>query len=61
MPIAVKNLFDVAGLSTRAGSKIMRNAPPATQDAPILQQLTSAGAILLGALNMDEFALRIRY
>jgi aspartyl-tRNA(Asn)/glutamyl-tRNA(Gln) amidotransferase subunit A len=56
VPIAVKNLFDVRGLPTRAGSKIFRNAPPATADAPLLQSLTDAGAILLGALNMDEFA-----
>jgi AtzE family amidohydrolase len=56
VPIAVKNLFDVAGLPTRAGSKIRRTAPPAIADAPILQRLTQAGAVLLGALNMDEFA-----
>jgi len=56
VPIAVKNLFDVGGLSTRAGSKILRDAPPATADAPVLARLTRAGAVLLGALNMDEFA-----
>ncbi len=56
VPIAVKNLFDVAGLATRAGSKIMRDAAPAKRDAPILQHLIDAGAVLLGALNMDEFA-----
>jgi AtzE family amidohydrolase len=56
VPIAVKNLFDVRGLATRAGSKIFRDAPPASEDAPILKRLTNAGAVLLGALNMDEFA-----
>jgi aspartyl-tRNA(Asn)/glutamyl-tRNA(Gln) amidotransferase subunit A len=56
VPIAVKNLFDVQGLATRAGSKIFRDAPPATADAPTLVRLTAAGAVLLGALNMDEFA-----
>jgi aspartyl-tRNA(Asn)/glutamyl-tRNA(Gln) amidotransferase subunit A len=56
VPIAVKNLFDVQGLTTIAGSKILRDAPPAAADAPLLAKLTSAGALLLGALNMDEFA-----
>jgi AtzE family amidohydrolase len=56
VPIAVKNLFDVAGLTTRAGSKILRDNPPAAADAPVLKKLTNAGAVLLGALNMDEFA-----
>lgn len=56
VPVAVKNLFDVRGLATRAGSKILRDAPPATADAPLLTRLMNAGAVLLGALNMDEFA-----
>jgi AtzE family amidohydrolase len=56
VPIAVKNLFDIAGLPTRAGSKIQRGAKPAKADAPILARLTRAGAVLLGALNMDEYA-----
>ncbi len=56
VPIAVKNLFDVAGLPTRAGSKIRRNKKPATADAPVLARLIRAGAVLLGALNMDEYA-----
>ncbi len=56
VPVAVKNLFDVRGLATRAGSKIFRDAPPAQEDAPILTRLVNAGAVLLGALNMDEFA-----
>jgi aspartyl-tRNA(Asn)/glutamyl-tRNA(Gln) amidotransferase subunit A len=56
VPIAVKNLFDIAGLPTRAGSQIYRNALPAAADAPLLARLAAAGAVLLGALNMDEFA-----
>ena len=56
VPIAVKNLVDVQGLPTRAGSKIRRDAAPAATDAPVLAKLTQAGAVLLGALNMDEFA-----
>lgn len=56
VPVAVKNLFDIEGLPTVAGSKILRDAPPATADAPVLARLLAAGAVLLGALNMDEFA-----
>jgi aspartyl-tRNA(Asn)/glutamyl-tRNA(Gln) amidotransferase subunit A len=56
VPIAVKNLFDVEGIATRAGSKILRDAPPARADAPVLARLVEAGASCLGALNMDEFA-----
>jgi AtzE family amidohydrolase len=56
VPIAVKNLFDIRGLTTRAGSKILRDRPPAAADAPVLARLIAAGAVLLGALNMDEFA-----
>lgn len=56
VPFAVKNLFDVEGLPTRAGSKIRRTAPPAMADAPHITRLCKAGAVLLGALNMDEFA-----
>jgi AtzE family amidohydrolase len=56
VPVAVKNLYDVSGLPTRAGSRIYRHAPPAAADAPALARLIQAGAIMLGALNMDEFA-----
>ncbi len=56
VPFAVKNLFDVAGIPTRAGSKINRERAPASADAPLIQRLESAGAILLGALNMGEYA-----
>ena len=55
-PFAVKNLFDIEGLPTRAGSKINRDRAPATQDATLLARLEAAGAILVGALNMGEYA-----
>jgi amidase/aspartyl-tRNA(Asn)/glutamyl-tRNA(Gln) amidotransferase subunit A len=56
VPFAVKNLFDIAGLATLAGSKIEREAAPASRDAFLVRQLESAGAVLVGALNMDEYA-----
>ena len=55
-PFAVKNLFDVAGVVTIAGSKIRQEAAPAAHDAALVQRLKAADAILVGALNMDEFA-----
>jgi len=55
-PFAVKNLFDIKGLVTLAGSKIDAERPPAAADAFILRKLNDAGAILVGALNMDEYA-----
>ena len=56
VPFAVKNLFDIAGLTTLAGSKINAQNPPATQDAAAVATLKRAGAVLVGALNMDEYA-----
>jgi amidase/aspartyl-tRNA(Asn)/glutamyl-tRNA(Gln) amidotransferase subunit A len=56
VPFAVKNLFDIAGLPTLAGSKIERDAPPAARDALLVRRLEAAGAICVGALNMDEYA-----
>ncbi len=56
VPFAVKNLFDVSGIPTRAGSKINRERTPAAADAPLIARLESAGAILVGALNMGEYA-----
>lgn len=56
VPFAVKNLIDVAGLPTLAGSKINRDHPPAVSDAPLVTRLEAAGAILVGALNMGEYA-----
>jgi aspartyl-tRNA(Asn)/glutamyl-tRNA(Gln) amidotransferase subunit A len=56
VPFAVKNLFDVAGIATLAGSKINRDRPPATADATLIARLEAAGAVLVGALNMGEYA-----
>lgn len=56
VPFAVKNVFDVAGLTTLAGSKINRENPPARADAAVVQALRSGGAVLVGTLNMDEYA-----
>jgi AtzE family amidohydrolase len=56
VPFGVKDLFDVAGLTTLAGSKINAERLPATQDATLVTRLKQAGAILVGAQNMDEYA-----
>ena len=56
VPYAVKNLFDIEGITTLAGSKIERDKPAAKADAVLVQRLDAAGALLLGALNMDEYA-----
>ncbi|MHC5769430.1 MAG: AtzE family amidohydrolase [Nostoc sp.] len=56
VPFAVKNLFDIAGLTTLAGSKINAVNSAATQDATAVAKLKQAGAVLVGALNMDEYA-----
>jgi 1-carboxybiuret hydrolase len=52
----VKNLFDVQGLTTRAGSKINRDLEPAPRDAALIERMEAAGAVLVGALNMGEYA-----
>jgi 1-carboxybiuret hydrolase len=56
VPFAVKNLFDIAGLPTLAGSKIEADRRPATRDAVLVRRLEAEGAVLVGALNMDEYA-----
>lgn len=56
VPFAVKNLFDVAGERTLSGSRIAASARPATRDATAIRRLEAAGAVLVGALNMDEYA-----
>lgn len=53
---AFKNFYDFAGLTTRAGSIILADNPPATEDSAAVASLISAGAIPLGATNMVEFA-----
>src|SRR3979490_1460048 len=56
VPFAVKNLFDVEGLPTLAGSKINRDRAPAACDATLIARLEAQGAVLMGALNMGEYA-----
>jgi len=56
VPFAVKNLFDIAGLPTLAGSKINRDRAPAKRDATVIARLEAHGAVLVGALNMGEYA-----
>jgi len=56
VPFAVKNLMDIQGFSTLAGSRINRDHPPADADATLIQRLRAAGAVLFGALNMGEYA-----
>jgi AtzE family amidohydrolase len=56
VPFAVKNLFDVQGLATRAGSRINRDLAPSSRDATLIERMEAAGAVLVGALNMGEYA-----
>jgi aspartyl-tRNA(Asn)/glutamyl-tRNA(Gln) amidotransferase subunit A len=56
LPVTVKDLFDMAGQTTLAGSKLRQGEPPAEQDAPAVARLRAAGAALLGKTNMTEFA-----
>jgi aspartyl-tRNA(Asn)/glutamyl-tRNA(Gln) amidotransferase subunit A len=56
IPISIKDLFDVAGEATLAGSTALSNQPPAGADAPIVRRLRAAGAVIVGKTNMVEFA-----
>jgi AtzE family amidohydrolase len=56
VPFAVKNLYDIAGIATIAGSQIDREREPAWRDASLVRQLVQRGAVLVGTLNMDEYA-----
>ncbi|MBL8345967.1 MAG: amidase [Rubrivivax sp.] len=56
LPVTVKDLYDVAGETTLAGSVVRRGAAPATADAPAVQRLRAAGAAIVGKTNMTEFA-----
>jgi AtzE family amidohydrolase len=56
VPYAVKNLFDVEGVTTLAGSKVYANAPAATHDSYLVERMRNTGGMLAGCLNMDEFA-----
>ena len=56
LPVSVKDLFDVGGDVTRAGSKLLADAPAALADAPAVARLRAAGAVIVGRTNMVEFA-----
>lgn len=54
--VSIKDLFDVAGEPTTAGSKLLRDAAPAAHDALVVSRLRAAGAVIIGKTNMTEFA-----
>ena len=56
IPVSIKDLFDLQGDVTRAGSKVLAGAAPAAADAPAIARLRAAGAIIVGRTNMTEFA-----
>jgi Asp-tRNA(Asn)/Glu-tRNA(Gln) amidotransferase A subunit family amidase len=56
LAVSIKDLFDIAGQTTPAGSKVLADAAPAAQDCPAVARLRAAGAALLGRTNMSEFA-----
>ncbi len=56
VPISIKDLFDVAGEQTLAGSRVLRDRAPAERDAPAIARLRAAGAVFVGRTNMTEFA-----
>jgi len=56
IPVSVKDLFDIKGQVTRAGSRALEDSPPAEADAPVVARLRRAGFIVIGRTNMTEFA-----
>jgi aspartyl-tRNA(Asn)/glutamyl-tRNA(Gln) amidotransferase subunit A len=56
IPVSLKDLLDVQGETTRAGSIALADAPPAVADAPVVARLRAAGAVFVGRTNMTEFA-----
>lgn len=56
IPISVKDLFDIRGLATTAGSVVLSDAAPASADAAVVERLRAAGAVIVGRTNMTEFA-----
>jgi aspartyl-tRNA(Asn)/glutamyl-tRNA(Gln) amidotransferase subunit A len=56
IPVSVKDLFDIEGEPTAAGSLILTGGPPAQADAPVVARLRAAGLVVIGATHMSEFA-----
>jgi Asp-tRNA(Asn)/Glu-tRNA(Gln) amidotransferase A subunit family amidase len=56
LPVSIKDLVDVAGETTLAGSTVLQGRPPASSDAPVVKRLRIAGAAIVGKTNMTEFA-----
>jgi aspartyl-tRNA(Asn)/glutamyl-tRNA(Gln) amidotransferase subunit A len=56
IPVSIKDLFDIKGQVTRAGSRALEDSAPAEQDAPVVARLRRAGFIVIGRTNMTEFA-----
>jgi aspartyl-tRNA(Asn)/glutamyl-tRNA(Gln) amidotransferase subunit A len=56
LPVSIKNLCNVAGETTLAGSRALDDTPPAKEDAPVVARLRAAGAVIVGSTNMSEFA-----
>jgi len=56
LPVSIKDLFDVAGETTLAGSVALRGYPAATESAVVVKRLIAAGAVIVGRTNMTEFA-----
>ncbi len=56
IPVSIKDLFDIKGQVTRAGSRALEDSPPAEADAPVVARLRAAGFVVIGRTNMTEFA-----
>src|SRR3954454_298638 len=56
IPISIKDLFDIKGQVSRAGSRALEDSPPAEADAPAVARLRAAGFVVIGRTNMTEFA-----
>ena len=56
LPVTVKDLYDIAGRTTMAGSVVRAGSPPASEDAAAVKRLRAAGAAIIGLTNMTEFA-----
>ena len=56
IPVSIKDLFDIKGQVTRAGSRALEDSAPAASDAPVVARLRRAGFIVIGRTNMTEFA-----